>query len=390
MVMRLGNFITENMEQILQAWEAFAKTIVPPALSMDSKELRDHAKLMLEAIALDLSKEQSSEAQHKKSLGEGRLLHEESAAEVHASGRLFSGFTMDQLLSEYRALRASVLSLWAAHSKTGLVTDPDDVMRFNEGIDQAIAESVARYSQMISKSQHLFLAILGHDLRNPLATTMMASSFIMRSPEADEKLATAATRIYNAGQRMNTLVNDLIDYTRTNLGSNLPIILKEANLESLCTEAIAEQQLANPQRQFQLVAKGEFQGRWDDNRIAQVLSNLLGNAVQHGSPKDPIILRLRENEQEVGFSVESRGKTIPEAKLGSIFEPLVRLAAEEGTDTAHHTSLGIGLHISREIVLAHGGTISVSSTDQDGTIFTVTLPRHSNGDVKQQWMTPAR
>lgn len=106
---------------------------------------------------------------------------------------------MEQLISEYRALRVSVLKLWATRTMSGLQTDPLDIMRFNEAVDQAVAESVAKYSQMVSKSQHLFLAILGHNLRNPLATTLMASRFIMDGPEVDGRYSTAATRIHNAG-----------------------------------------------------------------------------------------------------------------------------------------------------------------------------------------------
>jgi signal transduction histidine kinase len=222
-IMRLGDFITENIEPILAEWEAFATTIVPPALTMDSKALRNHARQMLQEIVLDLQNTQSDNEQLKKSFGTGRRLQAESSAETHAAARLFSGFTVEQLISEYRALRASVLKLWAKGAMMGLQSDPMDIMRFNEAIDQAVAESVAKYSQMVSKSQHLFLAILGHDLRNPLATTLMASRFIMEGAEVDGRYSTAATRIHNAGQRMNKLVSDLLDYTRTNLGSNLPI-----------------------------------------------------------------------------------------------------------------------------------------------------------------------
>lgn len=387
--MRLGAFITSNMEPILCEWERFATTIVPPALTMDSVALRDHARLMLEAIAIDLGNEQSDQQAKLKSHGHGRLLTDESAAEIHAAQRLFSGFTIEQLVAEYRALRASVLSLWADNAQQGLATDPRDVMRFNEGIDQAIAESVSRYAQMVSTSQHLFLAILGHDLRNPLATTLMASSFIMQSSEVDDKYTVAANRIYNAGQRMNRLVNDLIDYSRSNLGSNLPIILKDANLETLCREAIAEQQQAHPERSFALHAQGDCHGRWDDNRIAQVLSNLLGNAVQHGAQGEQIVVRLTPADSELVLRVESRGKLIPPEHINTVFEPLVRLAGDNETPLAQGTSMGIGLYIVKQIVIAHGGAITVTSTEQEGTVFALTLPRRPPGDVRQQWLSPA-
>ncbi len=382
--MRLGDFILENMESIMREWEAFATTIVPPALTMDSKALRNHAKLMLEAIALDLSNTQSEAAQVRKSQGNGRLIADESSAETHAAQRLFAGFSIEQLVSEYRALRASVLKLWASSTDAGRATDAGDVMRFNEAIDQAVAESVARYSQMVSKSQHLFLAILGHDLRNPLSTTLMASRFIMDGPEVHDKYATAATRIHHAGQRMNKLVNDLLDFTRTNLGSNLPVILKDVNLLNLCQEAVAEQELAHPEYKFAIIAEGDFDGRWDDNRLAQVLSNLLGNAAQYGTRSEPIVLRLQPSRGEIVLCIENMGAVIPAEKINSVFEPLVRLAGDDGAQP-NATGLGIGLHIAREIVRAHGGTISVQSDEEKGTVFTLHLPRYSRGDVRQNW-----
>lgn len=388
MTMRLGNFIIKNMEAIMQQWEAFATTILPPALTMDSTALRDHAQLMLEAVALDLSTAQSPQQQVRKSLGNGRLLDGESSAETHAVQRLFCGFTIEQLLSEYRALRASVLKLWAEHSAEGLETDAMDVMRFNEAIDQAIAESVARYAQMVSESQHLFLAILGHDLRNPLATTLMASRFIMDSGEVHDKYTTAAGRIHNAGQRMNKLVNDLIDYTRTNLGSTLPVSLKDLDLLELCKQAIAEQEAAHPQCYFELDGTGDCSGRWDDNRIAQVLSNLLGNAVQYGTPGAPVVLRLHPNEHEILLCVENMGTSIPADKLNTVFEPLMRLAEQRDTGNAG-TSMGIGLYIAREIVHAHEGNIKVTSSDEQGTVFAVTLPRYPTGNGQQRWSAPA-
>ncbi len=386
--MRLGDFINANMEEILVEWEAFATTIVPPALTMDSTALRNHAKLMLQAIALDLSQEQTAEAQLQKSHGTGRLIAQESSAEIHAAARLFSGFTIEQLVSEYRALRASVLKLWANHASAGLITDAMDVMRFNEAVDQAVAESVSRYAEMVSKSQHLFLAILGHDLRNPLATTLMASRFIMEAAEMDDKYASAASRIHHAGQRMNRLVIDLIDYTRTNLGSSMPIIVKQVDLDNLCTEALAEQKVAHPGYQFELVSLGDCTGRWDDNRIAQVLSNLLGNAVQYGHKAEKIVLRLHPHPDHVLLCVENRGKLIPPEKINTVFEPLVRLAGDDAEQGGPGNSLGIGMYIAREIVHAHGGTISVTSTEEKGTVFSLTLPRDRHCDAHPRWLAP--
>lgn len=146
--MRLSAFIFQNKELILGAWESFARTIEPASLTMDSTALRDHASLMLDTIIADLDTPQSSSEQAEKSLGQGPREQGESYAEIHATQRLQAGYTINQLVSEYRALRASVLKLWAKSPKMILQTDPADVTRFNEAIDQALAESVCRFSQM--------------------------------------------------------------------------------------------------------------------------------------------------------------------------------------------------------------------------------------------------
>ena len=149
--MRLSSFISENKEAILMAWEDFARTIEPPALTMDDKELRDHAAQMLDIIILDLDTPQTPVEQVEKSLGRGPKDSGDTYAEIHANVRLESGYTIAQLVSEYRALRASVLKLWAKAIKSDPATDAEDVMRFNEAIDQALAESVSRFADITAE-----------------------------------------------------------------------------------------------------------------------------------------------------------------------------------------------------------------------------------------------
>lgn len=151
-IIRLSDFILDQMEPILQAWEEFAKTIEPPAFTMDSKELRNHASLILRTIAEDLQRPQTRLEQSQKSKGLGPSNTTETAAETHAILRLGSGYTIEQLVSEYRALRCSVLRLWGDAAETVHSTDIADVTRFNEGIDQALAESVARFAKITKEN----------------------------------------------------------------------------------------------------------------------------------------------------------------------------------------------------------------------------------------------
>lgn len=363
------------MEVILQAWEEFARTIEPPALTMDDVELRDHARQMLTVIAADLRTPQSDHQQSEKSKGNGPRGVHDTASEIHAEARLQSGYTVEQLVSEYRAMRSSVLRLWAEGAKTGRISDLDDVTRFNEAVDQALAESVARYAKMVKRSQNMFLAILGHDLRNPLGTVITGASFITQALDIPSKYIVVGTRIFNSGQRMTKLINDLIDFTRTHLGSGLPVRPKAGDLSQLCANVVDELRTYHSERVVRLSSPNVLMAVFDNDRIAQVLSNVIGNAIQYGAGDGPVTVTLAETDEAVVVTVNNLGPLIEPKKLGSIFEPLVRLARNDAEEYPAHGSLGIGLFIAREIIHAHHGSIGVESADGAGTTFTIRLPR---------------
>jgi signal transduction histidine kinase len=372
--MRLADFISAYPDTILTAWDAFAKSNEPAALSMDAGALRNHAAQMLAAIAADMGTSQTRAQQVDKS--EARApADDDSAASIHGAARLISGFTMVQLVAEYRALRSSVLRLWADHGKMGASTDLDDMVRFNEAIDQAAAESVARYSSMINHSQHLFLAVLGHDLRNPLNTTVMAASFLMRAPGIDSAHAQVAGRIHRSGVRMGRLVDDLIDYTRSHLGASLPMSLSKSNMGLICRSAVEELRLSNPERAIHFTPGADLDGIWDEGRVTQVLSNLIGNALQHGAEREPIHVDVESNGNDVCVRIHNRGPAIDPEAMATIFDPLVRIAGQSAKSPGNDTSLGIGLYIARVIVEAHSGNITVTSDAEHGTTFSVLLPR---------------
>lgn len=278
-------------------------------------------------------------------------------------------------MSEYRALRASVLKLWAASSKQGLLTDPDDVTHFNEAIDQSLAESIQRYAASVKQSQNLFLAILGHDLRNPLSTTISGAQLLLIASDVGSKYKSVAQSISDSGERMSKLVNDQIDFTRSHLGGGFPISAKPANAVQICKLVIAEMKIAHPDRKIVFSATGELDGLWDASRLTQVVSNLVGNAIQYGSATDPVTVSASCDATHLAIQVHNRGPVIPKKMTARIFDPLVRLAEAESAMPKRDTSLGIGLFIAREVAIAHGGVIEVRSSSEEGTTFTIRLPR---------------
>lgn len=372
---RLSDFIRSNIQPLLQAWEEFARTIEPPALTMSDQDLKDHAHQMLLAFAVDLDIPQSEPERVAKSKGKGQRNGRDSAAETHAEARLRAGYSLVQLVSEYRALRSSVLSLWSKQPSVSRTDELGDMTRFNEAVDQALAESVARYESLIEQSRHMFLAILGHDLRNPLGNVVSGSSFIARANDISHQHVEVAMRILNSAKRMSSLINDLIDFTRSHLGSGIPVQPRQGDLVAVCLQVIEELRTFHPGRPIEFKAPARVDALLDDARIAQMLSNLVGNAMQYGSHDAPVIVQIVSAPDELIISVSNQGPAIPAEKLTGIFDPLVRGETTSQAGAGGGTSLGLGLYIAREIVRAHGGVLNVSSSAVDGTHFTAHLPQ---------------
>lgn len=374
--MRLANFIENNREAILAEWEAFARTCSPASGSMNIAGLRDHAGEMLDVITKDLKTPQTALEQKKKSEGNAETEDPsvKTAAEKHGADRAESGFTTDQMVAEYRALRASVIRLWIKEQGELRNAEIEDLTRFNEAIDQSLAESISRYTQGLDNSKEMFLAILGHDLRSPLGAVMMSAKFMMESGELQEPHSTLAERIVSSSTRMNNLVGALLDFTRSRLGGGIPVSRAPMDLCRAMEDVVAEQGPAHPTRKIELEMRGNLRGEWDCERMTQVLSNLLGNALDYGSDGTGVQITMEGKPDEVTISLHNRGAAIPPEQLNGIFNPMKR-SQEAGPSASGN--LGLGLYIADRIVNAHEGSIEVKSSDEDGTTFTVHLPRNA-------------
>ncbi|HVG43848.1 MAG TPA: ATP-binding protein [Longimicrobium sp.] len=376
----LSAFIRSNREPILAEWEAFARTCIPASAPMDIEGLRDHANEMLTVIAADLDTPQGGAEQAAKSRGKAPDDGggEATAAEEHGADRAGSGFTIEQMVSEYRALRASVLRLWAESKSRGALGPGDlaDLTRFNEAIDQALAESVTRYTQELDQSKEMFLAILGHDLRTPLGAVLTSARFMLETQEMKEPSLTLTSRIASSSDRMVHMVGALLDFTRSRLGGGIPVERAPMNMGKVVHDVVEEICAAHPSRTIRIDARGEQQGAWDAARVSQALTNLVMNALEHGSRTTPVTVETCGDEREITITVHNRGRAIPPDQLSGIFHPMKpRDMTEETTAGGRHGNLGLGLYIAERIVNAHQGTIEVASTEEHGTTFTVHLPR---------------
>jgi signal transduction histidine kinase/CRP-like cAMP-binding protein len=374
--LKLSKFIVRHMDDIVYEWDTFAQTLLPSAATMSAVSLRDHAKEILEAIAKDIESAQTDLEQSDKSKGLARYLGAETAAATHGALRHLSGFNLLQLGSEYRALRASVLRLWSVLLSKEHHLALADITRFNESVDQALAESIARYADEVARSRDTFLAILGHDLRSPLSAVSMLADYLSTPGLLEGKQLQAVARIQRSATTMSTMVRDLLEYTRSQLGQGIPIALQPTNIRSICETAQDEVRAAHPNCEVHLDATGDLEGRFDAARLHQVLSNLLNNAIQHGAADCPVVITARGARDKITLKVKNQGRAIPVDALQVIFNPLVQMpSGDPHPDAPLSTSLGLGLYIARQIVLAHGGSIEVASSDEGGTVFTVELPR---------------
>lgn len=365
----LSEFIQAHRKQIIEEWVTFARTLEPWAKGLTKKALQDHAEELLDAIVSDMQSPQSRQQQSQKSKGRKGAGVLSGVGKKHAIDRLEGGLKLDQLVSEYRALRASVLRLWeeTESDKKGEMT------RFNESIDETLGASTAWYSEKMAQTREQFLAILGHELRNPLASIVVGATLLTKSDSMDVKEVGVATRVLNSAARMNRIVGDLVDLTRTRLGSGIPIAPKPMDLLPVCQQVVAELEGIHPDCRLQFESQGDLHGEWDSDRLTQVISNLVANAMQYGCEDGPVTVVAQAHGEEVVVRVHNEGPPVSEGSLKKIFDPLVRQPTQNSDK--HPTGLGLGLYIAREVVTAHGGTIAVASTRKEGTTFTMEIPR---------------
>jgi signal transduction histidine kinase len=366
--MRMARFILDNLEAILQDWENFARSLTAGS-AMSIPELRNDAERMLRFIAADMETEQTRQQEIDKANGQAPLLQgQSSAAREHGIARAVGRFSLIELVAEYRALRASVTRKWidaVPLTKESVM----QVVRFNEAIDQILAEGLATFTEHLDHEADLFTASIGHDLSNPVHAVMMSTRRLMlsRGLTADER--TAVERIERASGRLSGMLSDLRDFTRTRLGGLLVVRPQPVDVAGLVRDVVGELEAAYSDRRIVVECRGDLVASVDTKRIPQLLSNLVANALQHGAANSAVQISARREGNDLIIDVRHEGRPIEPTLMQRLFDPL-RSGDAEG-DTTH---LGLGLYIARQIALAHGGTIAVESTVSAGTCFTVRLP----------------
>jgi PAS domain S-box-containing protein len=242
----------------------------------------------------------------------------------------------------------------------GTSTDVEEMKR-----EEAAASRRAEFAQRL-------IGIASHDLRNPLSAVIMGSERLLRRYPDDAELRRSATLVRSAGQRAGRLVHDLLDFARAELKGDIPMRKSSLDLFQALTLAVEELRVSNPSRMIDLRVAGSGLGDWDSDRLSQAVLNLVGNALTYSPRDSPVIVDLIGLPTEVEIRVRNGGPPIPPEAMARLFAPMER--AHRAGQNDHN--VGLGLYIVQEIVHAHGGTVSVTSTEQEGTVFTLKLPRN--------------
>ena len=217
------------------------------------------------------------------------------------------------------------------------------------------------------------LGVVGHDLRTPLYAMKLSVGALQRDGGLNETQSRQVTHVANATRRMERMIRELLDYTRARLAGGIPVRPTPMALDSLLERVMEEFQHSHPTRLIVSKVDGDVRGTWDEARLSQLLDNLLGNALQHSPEDTPVEVTLTGTPDGITLSVRNEGPPLPMEERTSLFEPFKRGKRASGD------GLGLGLYIARQIVVSHGGRISVESGVGLGTRFVVLLPRHAPG-----------
>lgn len=352
----VAKFIRGNKREICDQWEASVLQALPDLHSLSRGALVDHLPEVLDGLADWLEGCKESAERSFAALAEG-----------HALQRLGFGITLETLSCEYSILRQTILT-----SLLVVEASPDvrqSLVRLNVALDQAIWQSVRRYTGQRDEIRERFIGILAHDLRSPLNTVVLSAQALLRSENAGSLELKIAAAIVRAAARMGRMIEDLLDFARGHLGGGIPATPVPNDLGEICRSVIDEISPSQSARVIKFEAHGDLQGACDAERVKQAMTNLIENALRHGEGEVRVYASEASDRRSIVTEVKNAGQPIPPALLSTLFEPFARGEGKDGE------GLGLGLFIVNQVALAHGAVCDVRSSHAEGTVFSITWPR---------------
>lgn len=379
---RLAEFIVENSERLVDEWENFARTAEPASAVMSREDLRNFVSAMLESIVEDMQTAQTLEEEFAKAHGLELNGAQKSTGERHGRARQSFKFSIQQLFSEYRALRASILRFWYKSGAASGNTDIEDITRFNEAIDELIASSIASFvkaNEEAAEAEILhreeFLAMLAHELRNPLSPIDSASELLQAGKLDAIQIQRTSQIIGRQVRHMSSLINDLLDASRVTHGM-ITLQLKKIDLRNVANAAIEQTKPLMENRHHHLILNFPSEPVYlngDSQRLTQVFANLLNNAAKY-TPADGLIsLSIETVNDNAIVHVTDNGLGMEPELINRAFDLFSQ--GERSSDRLLG-GLGLGLALVKSLVDLHKGHASCQSNGLGaGTRFIVSLPK---------------
>jgi signal transduction histidine kinase len=265
-------------------------------------------------------------------------------------------------------------------SRPSSETPFDEVRRQNQELIRVLNDLKAREAELAGVNHALeerveferqLVGIVSHDLRNPLGAILMSAALLVRRANLDEAQLRTVNRISSAGNRAERMIRDLLDFTQARIGGGIPVQRAPMDMHGLARHIVDELRTAHLERVIQLAHSGDGGGEWDSDRVAQILTNLVRNALQNSPRGTPVRVESRGVGDSLLLIVHNQGAPISPETGAVLFEPM-RRGASAGSK---HQGLGLGLFIVKQIVVAHQGAVEFQSSEAEGTTFTVSLPR---------------
>jgi len=363
---QVSDRLKQNAEKIMRLWEERTRSEVWAAVHQDSLVLQDSLPLYLDQLVDELSDRINRTsaritADEVESTRIGKMHGHERAS--------YADYSMRQLILEYHILRQVIFQVLEEESPLE-VGDRDIIIG---SIEQAVNDAATQFSETLRDIQELFMVTLTHDLRGPINVVKMGTHLTLRRLDRGDSHADIAMRMMSSIERLDSMIQNLLDASRLRTGQRLKFKFEECDLDKLVREVADDLRFAHGDR-FVVVSNSDVMGYCSPKEIRRIIENLAINAVKYGLPQAPITLTLEQTETQINLTIHNEGDPIELDAQSILFQQFRRVVVAED-----QTGWGLGLFLVKSIAEAHGGTIAVESSEGKGTSFIVQLPRSVEG-----------
>ncbi len=357
-----SDHLKQNVERIMQIWEKWARDEVGASMHQDSLVLQNSLPLYLNQLVDELS----TMIDRTPARIASDEVESTRISKLHGQERAgYADYSMSQLIFEYQILRKVIFQVLEEEAPLG-VRDRDIIIG---SIEQAVNDSATQFSETLRDIQELFMVTLTHDLRSPINVVKMGTQLTLRRLERGDSHVDVAARMLGAINRLDSMIQNLLDASRLRTGEGLKLKFEECDLDKLVRDVGEDLSFAYGER-FVVVSDSDIRSYCSPKEIRRVIENLAINAVKYGATSTPITLTLQQTQTQISLTIHNEGEPITLDAQSILFQQFRRTISAED-----QTGWGLGLFLAKSITEAHQGTIEVESTEGKGTSFIIKLPK---------------